>query len=63
MNLALSENFCELSNNEMIETEGGMAPAIVYALGFVMGVSPAGALAVCGAAVAVGVVAAVASTK
>lgn len=63
MNLALNENFCELSNNEMIETEGGTGPAIVYALGFVMGMSPAGALAVCGAVVAAGVVAAVASTR
>ena len=34
MELTLNENFCEMSNNEMIEAEGGVAPAIIYAAGF-----------------------------
>lgn len=31
----------EITNEEMLEVDGGMAPAAIYALGFVMGMSPA----------------------
>ena len=32
--------FIELSNDEIMEVDGGMAPAALYALGFVCGCSP-----------------------
>ena len=63
MELTLNENFCEMSNNEMIEAEGGVAPAIIYAAGFVMGMSPAGALVVIGGAAVAGAALLLASNK
>lgn len=41
--------FLELSQNEIEMIDGGGAVAAVYALGFVMGMSPLGALCVVGA--------------
>lgn len=49
----------EITNEEMLEVDGGMAPAAIYALGFVMGMSPTGALAVCGVTVAAGIAVAI----
>lgn len=45
----------ELSEEELDEVSGGGVVAAVYALGFVFGMSPLGALVLCGAAVAVGI--------
>jgi len=48
--------FSAVSEKEMMVVEGGGVVAAVYALGFVMGMSPAGAITVCVlGAVAVGV--------
>lgn len=55
MELTLNNGFCELSDSEVFDVNGGMAPAAIYALGFAMGMTPAGALAVCGVAAAVGI--------
>ena len=50
-----------LTEEELQVCDGGMAPAAIYALGFVMGTSPAAALAICGAAAVAGVGIALAS--
>lgn len=63
MTVKLNQKFNELSKEKMIQIDGGMLPAAVYALGFVMGMTPAGALVVCGATVAAGVATAVAVAK
>ncbi len=52
--------FAELTRNEMEVVEGGGIVAAVYALGFVMGMSPLGALVVCGVCIAGGIALAVA---
>jgi len=57
----LNRNFEELTLYEVNEVNGGMAPAALYALGFVFGCSPAGAIAICVGAVAAGVGIAVAA--
>ncbi|MBA2133781.1 hypothetical protein [Capillibacterium thermochitinicola] len=47
--------FQEMTDNELQEYNGGGIKAAVYALGFVMNMSPLGALIVCGLAIAGGV--------
>ena len=59
----LENTICKLSNEDLTQVNGGMLPAAVYALGFVFGMTPAGALVVCGAAVAAGVGAAILTTQ
>lgn len=59
----LEKNFCELSVNELTNTSGGMAPAIVYAAGFVMGTSPLVAVAIGVGAVSAGVALATAGKR
>ena len=39
--------FVEVSQDEMMAVDGGGVVAAVYALGFVMGMTPLGAIAVC----------------
>lgn len=46
--MELSANFNELTFEEMENVDGGGPVAAVYALGFVMGVSPMAALVICG---------------
>ena len=59
----LEKKFCELSANELTETSGGMAPAIIYAAGFVLNTSPLGAVTICVGAVSVGIALASAGKK
>ena len=61
--MVLKKNFCELSVNELTDTSGGMAPAIVYAAGFVLGTSPLTAVAIGVGAVSVGVTLALSDKK
>lgn len=46
----------ELSEEDLEDVAGGGIVAGVYALGFVFGMSPLGALILCGAAVAAGII-------
>ena len=57
------DTFKELENNDMSQINGGGPVAAVYALGFVMGMSPLGALCVCGGCVAAGVAAGYLSSR
>lgn len=50
-----SLGFQEMSDNELEEVNAGGIKAAVYALGFVMGMSPLAALCVCGGVIAAGV--------
>lgn len=59
----LEKNFCELSVNELTGTSGGMAPAIIYAAGFVLNTSPLVAVSVGVGAVSVGIALATAGKK
>lgn len=54
---------CELKEEELENVAGGGIVAATYALGFIFGMSPLGALVLCGAAVAVGVGLAVYDSK
>ena len=58
-----SENFSNLSMSELKTINGGMAPAALYALGFVMHTNPLAAIAACGGTIAAGIGAAVISSK
>jgi len=51
----IGENFCNVSDEELTDISGGMAPAIVYAAGFVMGTTPLVAVAVSVGAVSGGI--------
>ena len=57
--MKLTNGFYEMSEKETREVDGGGVVAAVYALGFVFGCSPLGALCICGgvavASVAAGV--------
>jgi hypothetical protein len=47
MDMSMSESkFIEMDENEVCQIDGGGPVAAVYALGFVMGMSPMGALIV-----------------
>lgn len=59
----VSNAFTELKGNEMSQVNGGGITAAVYALGFVMGMTPLGALCVCGACIVGGVAAGVVVSK
>lgn len=59
MEMNLSKSFCEMLPEEEELVEGGGVVAAVYALGFVMGMSPLGALVVCGTCIVGGVATAV----
>ncbi len=48
MEMALNKGFCEISLEESEDVNGGGVVAAVYALGFVMNMTPAGALVTCG---------------
>jgi len=48
MEMTLSNGFCEMNEKEIMCVDGGGAVAAVYALGFVFGCSPMGALCICG---------------
>jgi hypothetical protein len=63
MKTILNQNFLELSREESENINGGMAPAALYALGFVMGTNPLTALVACGGAVVAGVGGAIAYSK
>lgn len=60
MEMTLSNGFCEMKEKEIMCVDGGGAVAAVYALGFVFGCSPMGALCICGgvavASVAAGII-------
>ena len=58
-----NNNLCELSVEECNEANGGGVVAAVYALGFVMGMSPLGAICVVGACAVGGVALAVAASN
>lgn len=60
MEIALNR-FEELSYDEAQAVDGGGVVAAVYALGFIMGMSPLGALIVCGVAIGAGIAVAVAT--
>lgn len=49
MEITLSNGFYEMSQDEMQIVVGGMAPAILYVLGFALGMSPLGACILVGA--------------
>lgn len=55
MENVMSNSFQELSIAEAQSVDGGGPVAAVYALGFIFGCSPLGALCIVGAAVVVGV--------
>jgi len=59
----MEKHFSNLSNYELETINGGMAPAALYALGFVLHTSPLNAILVCGGLVATGIVAANLNTK
>ena len=61
--MVLKKNFYELSVNELTEESGGMAPAVVYAAGFVLGTSPLTAVAIGVGAVSIGVALAISDKK
>ncbi|WP_294674995.1 hypothetical protein [uncultured Ruminococcus sp.] len=47
MENVMTKGFAELSASEMNEVEGGGVTAAIYALGFVFGCSPLGAICIC----------------
>ena len=49
--IAVNNALVELDQDELLNVDGGMAPAALYALGFVMGMSPLGACITLGCAV------------
>lgn len=58
-----NKTFSNLSMSELETVNGGMAPAALYALGFVMHTNPLTAIVACGGTIAVGIGAAVISSK
>ena len=61
--MCFKRNFRELSVSEVTDTSGGMAPAIIYAAGFVLNTSPLGAVTIGVGAIATGVALAAAGKK
>ena len=59
----MKNNFSNLSNFELENINGGMAPAALYALGFVLHTNPLTATIACGGLIFAGASAAVISIK
>ena len=62
MEKVLSNGFCEMTQKEKMEIDGGMAPAAIYALGFICGTTPLAACIGLGLVAVGGVVYAVSKT-
>lgn len=63
MEMILNNNFITMTNDEKNQINGGGFVAAVYALGFVMGMSPLGALCLCGVCVAGGITAGIIASR